>query len=209
MKIKSTSKISFFSNIQNIIKKNIKIIIYTFFVIIFIVIIFQIYFYNKNKQVLKLSIIYNDTKNLNSKIEFIENMNLIAKDKGFYGLMASLELISIKLKNQNYKESYDDYINLLNKKNIDDLYKTLLAIHASYNLLNKIDSNKLTNLLFYVDESFESFIGYRLEILYLLSLTQKNIKKANSLYDQIINSDNITSSIKERVKKINEFEKYK
>ena len=136
-------------------------------------------------------------------------MNLIAKDKGFYGLMASLELISIKLKNQNYKESYDDYINLLNKKNIDDLYKTLLAIHASYNLLNKIDSNKLTNLLFYVDESFESFIGYRLEILYLLSLTQKNIKKANSLYDQIINSDNISSSIKERVKKINEFEKYK
>jgi len=209
MKIKSTSKISFFSNIQNIIKKNIKIIIYTFFVIIFIVIIFQIYFYNKNKQVLKLSIIYNDTKNLNSKIDFIENMNLIAKDKGFYGLMASLELISIKLKNQNYKESYDDYINLLNKKNIDDLYKTLLAIHASYNLLNKIDSNKLTNLLFYVDESFESFIGYRLEILYLLSLTQKNIKKANSLYDQIINSDNISSSIKERVKKINEFEKYK
>ena len=209
MKIKSTSKISFFSNIQNIIKKNIKIIIYTFFVIIFIVIIFQIYFYNKNKQVLKLSIIYNDTKNLNSKIDFIENMNLIAKDKGFYGLMASLELISIKLKNQNYKESYDDYINLLNKKNIDDLYKTLLAIHASYNLLNKIDSNKLTNLLFYVDESFESFHGYRLEILYLLSLTQKNIKKANSLYDQIINSDNISSSIKERVKKINEFEKYK
>ena len=67
----------------------------------------------------------------------------------------------------------------------------------------------MTNLLFYVDESFESFIGYSLEILYLLSLTQKNIKKANSLYDQIINSDNISSSIKERVKKINEFEKYK
>ena len=97
----------------------------------------------------------------------------------------------------------------LNKRNIDNIYKTLLAIHASYNLLGKVDSKNIISLLSYVDISLESFIGYRLEILYLLSLTQNNIIKTNNLYDEIINNDKISSSIKERVKKINGFKKYK
>ena len=100
-------------------------------------------------------------------------------------------------------------MNLLNNKNIDNIYKTLLAIHASYYLLNKIDSKNIINLLSYVDMSLESFVGYRLEILYLLSITQGNINKTNSLYDEIINNNQISLSIKERVKKINGFEKYK
>ena len=48
-----------------------------------------------------------------------------------------------------------------------------------------------------------------LEIFYLLSITQGNINKTNSLYDEIINNNQISLSIKERVKKINGFEKYK
>ena len=45
-------------------------------------------------------------------------------------------------------------------------------------------------------------------LLYLLSLSQENIKKSNNLYNEIISNDKISLSIKERVKKINGFEKY-
>ena len=99
--------------------------------------------------------------------------------------------------------------NVLNKNNLGNIYRTLIAIHASYNLIDKIDHNKLTNLLSYVDKSLDSFVGYHFEILYLLSLTQGNIEESMSLYLQIIENEKIPSSIKERVDKINEFEKYK
>ena len=74
--------------------------------------------------------------------------------------------------------------------------------------MNKIDSKKIHDLLSYVDSDFESFEGYHLEILYLLSLTQGDTIKTNSLYNEIISNDKISLSIKERVKKINGFEKY-
>ena len=67
---------------------------------------------------------------------------------------------------------------------------------------------KFINLLSYIDESIDSFIGYRLELLFLLSVNNRNMDKINSLYEQIIKNDRISLSIKERVKKINEFEKY-
>ena len=206
---KANSKISLFSNIQNLIKENIKILIGFIISIIIIIVGYQIYFFNKDKKIRELSVFYFDAKKSESQMEFIENMNVIAKDKSFYGLMASLEIIHNMIENKNYNESFNEYLNLLNNKNIDNIYKTLLAIHASYNLLNKIDSNNIINLLTYVDVSLESFLGYRLEILYLLSITQGNINKTNSLYDEIINNNQISLSIKERVKKINGFEKYK
>ena len=96
----------------------------------------------------------------------------------------------------------------MNNKNIDNLYKTLLAVHGSYNLLDKINNEKIVKLISYIDETFDSFIGYRLELLYLLSINNRNINKTNSLFKQIIENDKISLSIKERVKKINEFEKY-
>ena len=206
---KENSKISFFSNIQNFIKENIKILIGFIICIIIIIVGYQIYFFNKDKKIRELSIFYFDAKKSESQMEFIENMNVIAKDKSFYGLIASLEIIHNMIENKNYNESFNEYLNLLNNKNIDNIYKTLLAIHASYNLLNKIDSKNIINLLSYVDVSLESFVGYRLEILYLLSINQGNINKTNSLYDEIINNNQISLSIKERVKKINGFEKYK
>ena len=205
---KTNIKISFFSNIQNRIKENIKIIIYF---VIFIVLIFagyQIYFISKDTKIRELSVLYFDAKKSESQLEFIENMNFIAKDKSFYGLIASMEIINQKIENKNYNDSFNEYLILLNSKNIDNLYKTLLAINASYSLLDKIDSKKIHDLLSYVDETFKSFEGYHLEILYLLSLTQGDIKKTNSLYNEINSNDNISSSIKERVKKINGFEKY-
>ena len=205
---KIARKVNFFSVIQNLIKQNVKVIIFFALIIALVIAGLQIYFFNKNKKILELSIAYNDSKYSNSQMDFIEHMNEIAETKSFYGLLASLELINNKINNNEYNESYDDYLKLLNNKNIDNLYKTLLAVHGSYNLFDKISNEKIDKLLTYIDESIDSFIGYRLELLFLLSVNNGNINKINSLYEQIIKNDRISLSIKERVKKINEFEKY-
>ena len=205
---KIASKVNFFSAIQNLIKQNVKAIIFFALIIVLVFAGFQIYFFNKNKKILELSIAYNDSKYSNSQMEFIEHMNEIAETRSFYGLLASLELINNKIINNQYNESYEDYLKLLNNKNIDNLYKALLAVHGSYNLFDKISNEKIDKLLIYIDESIDSFIGYRLELLFLLSVNNGNINKINSLYEQIIDDDRISLSIKERVEKISEFEKY-
>ena len=204
----NTKIISFFSNIQNMIKENIKILIYFVIIIAIIIAGYQIYSIKTNNKIRELSVLYFDAKKSESQLEFIEDMRVISKDKSFFGLMASLEIINKNIEDKKYNDSFNEYIVLLNNKNIDNLYKTLFSINASYNLLNKIDSKKIHELLSYVDSDFESFEGYHLEILYLLSLTQGDIKKTNSLYNEINSNDKISSSIKERVKKINGFEKY-
>ena len=107
---KANTKISFFSNIQNIIKENIKIIIYFIICIVIIIAGYQIYFFNKEKKIRELSIVYFDAKKSESKLEFIENMNMLAKDKSFYGLIASLELINNNLENKNYNDSFNEYL---------------------------------------------------------------------------------------------------
>ena len=139
--------ISFFSNLLNLIKINIKIIIIFVLLLFLIIIGRQIYIYTNDKQILALSLHYIEAKNSDSQSEFVEKMNLMTNEKGFYSLMASLELINIKIENNKFKESYDDYLNLLNKKNINSVYKTLISINGSYNLLNKISSNDILNLL--------------------------------------------------------------
>ena len=204
----TVSKVNFFSLVLNFIKKNVKAIVFFLIIIIIFIAGLQIYFFYKNKKILELSIVYNDAKYSNSQIDFINHMNEIAETNSFYGLLASLELINNKINNNQYNESYADYLKLLNNKNIENLYKTLLAVHGTYNLLDKINNEKIDKLLTYIDESLDSFIGYRLELLFLLSVNDGNINKINSLYEQIIKDDRISLSIKERVKKINVFEKY-
>jgi len=205
---KIASKVNFFSVVQNLIKQNVKSIIFFALIIVLVIAGLQIYFFINNKKILELSITYNDSKYSSSQLDFIEHMTEIAETKSFYGLLASLELINNKIDNNKYSESYEDYLKLLNNKNIDNLYKTLLAVHGSYNLFDKINNEKIDILLTYIDESLDSFIGYRFELLFLLSVNNENINKKNSLYEQIIKDDRISLSIKERVKKINEFEKY-
>jgi len=205
---KIASKVNFFSVVQNLIKQNVKSIIFFALIIVLVIAGLQIYFFINNKKILELSITYNDSKYSSSQLDFIEHMTEIAETKSFYGLLASLELINNKIDNNKYSESYEDYLKLLNNKNIDNLYKTLLAVHGSYNLFDKINNEKIDILLTYIDESLDSFIGYRFELLFLLSVNNENINKKNSLYEQITKDDRISLSIKERVKKINEFEKY-
>ena len=57
---KIASKVNFFSVIQNLIKQNVKVIVFFALITVLVIVGLQIYFFNKNKKILELSIAYND-----------------------------------------------------------------------------------------------------------------------------------------------------
>ena len=63
---KIASKVNFFSITQNLIKQNVKVIIFFALIILLFIAGLQIYFFNKNKKILELSIAYNNSKYSNS-----------------------------------------------------------------------------------------------------------------------------------------------
>ena len=215
------------NNIIDRLKEKYKIIIGIFLFIIFIAIIFQIYLFYNNKKILDTSIVYNQIKSNFENNEFIELLDEVSKEKNFYGVLATIDKINLKLNNNELESAYQDYIILLNQNNLDNLYKSTIGIQASYNFLRFLseESNKnkftefkmkITELLSFVDPSVDSYIGFNLEILYLLSIFEQDFTNSSSLsnesknlYQQIQEGDRVSAFIKERVKKINDFQKYK
>jgi len=200
---------NYINKLKLFLKQNLKVIIILLSTILLIFVLLQIYSYFQNKNILDASIRYNFAKNSDSIDEFNKTMIEISKENNFYGLLASMELINNKIQNKNYNESFNDYFELLNKKNISEIYKTLISIHASYNLIGKIDNNKISELLNFYNDKFDQFLGNYLEILFLLSLLDNNANQLELYYDQIIKHEEINPSLKDRIKKIYNYEKYK
>ena len=215
------------NNIIDRLKEKYKIIIGIFVFIIFITIIFQVYLFYNNKKILDTSIVYNETKSNLENNEFIELLDEISKEKNFYGVLATIDKINLKLNNNELESAYKDYMILLNQNNLDNIYKSTIGIQASYNFLRLLteESNKnkftefktkITELLSFVDPSIDSYIGFNLEILYLLSIFEQDFtnslslsSESKNLYQQIQEGNRVSAFIKERVKKINDFQKYK
>ena len=215
------------NNFINQLKEKYKIIIGIILFIFLLVIIIQVYFFYNNKKILDTSIIYNETKSDFKNNEFINLLDEISKEKNFYGVLAKIDKINLKLRNNELDSAYQDYITLLNQSNLANLYKSTISIQASYSFLrllseesnmNKLSEfkTKINELLSFVDPSIDSFIGFNLEILYLLSILEQDFSNSLSLsnesqdlYQQIQEGDRISAFIKERVKKINDFQKYK
>ena len=215
------------NNFINQLKEKYKIIIGIVLFILLLVIIIQVYFFYNNKKILDTSIVYNETKSDFKNNEFIVLLDEISKEKNFYGVLAKIDKINLKLNNNELESAYQDYLTLLNQSNLANLYKSTISIQASYNFLrllseesnmNKLSEfkTKINELLSFVDPSIDSFIGFNLEILYLLSILEQDFSNSltlsndsQDLYQQIQEGDRISAFIKERVKKINDFQKYK
>ena len=223
-------KITIINRLQDFIKNKYKYIIS---IIILILIIFagiQFYFINKQNDILKTSIEYNYLKSDPDSLDFEKRLSELLNKNNFYSILTLLDSIKIKLNNENIESAYKDYLKLLNNKTLDSIYISSIAVNASYSLLNKIKSknkiiiskdkflsdiiSKINNLVKYIDISLESYEGYKLEILYLITVIKHDnnkvdFKEMNSLYQQIIDNDKVSPSIKERIKKINDTQKYK
>lgn len=202
-------KINIFSKTISLIRTNLRSIIFFALALLIFFIIFQFYQYYSNQKILDTSISYNTTKSLNSEQDFLNQMKNLSRKKNFYGILSSLEIINNNLGNKNFEEAFLNYKKILDEKNIENLYKSIISIHSAYSLINNIDNDKIYELLDYYDQSIESFKGFYYEILFLLSINEGDNKKINKLFEQITYDDKISTEIKERVLKINEFEKNK
>ena len=136
-------------------------------------------------------------------------MNNLAKENGIFSILANIEIIKKSLKNKNYDFAYNKYIEILNSSSKDSIYNSLISLHGAYNLIDYVNNDKIIVLISYIDESYINLLGYKKEINYLLAVKNNDKYQRDLLFSEITNNENISPKIKDRVRKINEFEKYK
>lgn len=216
------NKKSLIQSFQNFVVSNYKIILSFAIVLIVIIALLQIYFYFANQALKKTSIQFFNL--IDKSDEIIQDLNTIKDSGNFYSVLSSLKLIEKNNENKDYVYSNELYKELLNSSKIEVLYKSSIAAHASYTMIgasyedNSLDY--LEDIEFYIkniDDSFESFTSIKKELQYLLIITEldltnseyKNNSEVTEMYNDIYNSNLISSTVKERVKKIHEFQLYK
>ena len=220
----SNSRINFIRRIFNYIKTNFKYFL-GFLIIIFIFFVgYQYYSFYQKKNVLQNSISYFNSKALEPNKEYYQIINELSNNNDFYSIITKLEMISYLFIEKKYDEANELYFNLLTQKNLNNIYKASIAAHAAYNNLNimydtsNLNMNSTINeFIDFIDDDLEGYKGIKLELKYLLAVSEQDINEisssndttTNEMYELIQNSANISSTIKERVKSIHEYQKYK
>jgi len=219
-----TPQNNYFALISRYIKNNYKIILGIFIAIFVLFISYQYYSYIILKNIHKNSITYFDAKDLEHDHDFYKSMEKLYSNNDFYSVVSTLEIININIENKNFSLAEKLYLELLNDKNLQPVYIAAIASHASYTFLNVQFNNPNINLLSninnfidYINDNLNSYKGIKLELKYLLAIikqdqnnnSQQNNSNTINLYKLIMESKDISSSIKERVNKIHEFQIYK
>ena len=206
---------------QNLISGNIKILLIILTFLLILVVVFQVFNYTKIQRIKNSSVdFFNYIENSNL---ILENLDRIEKNNNFFLVLSKLKIIEKLNQNNEFSNSNNLYKELINNKKLNNLYISTIAAHASYTLIDgsykKNTSEFFSDIEFYInkiDDSLENFLSIKKELTYLLIIskidinknTYKNNIEALDLYNEIINSDIISTSVKERVKKIHEFQYY-
>ena len=214
------SKKSIVSNVTEIVKSNIRNIIIFLSLIFVLFISFQIYSFYISNKIQKNSISFFAAQNTDDTNVITDTITNLSNDNTFYGVLAKLELIDLNIKKNNIQDSISMYIEVINKNNLDSVYKTAIASKASYQLidinledLSSDYSNIINDFISYIDDGIDSYKGIKLELEYLTkilkaeknSIDYSSFNEVNDIYENIMNSDVVSSAIKERVNKIHEF----
>ena len=214
------NKKSFLSQVTEIVKTNIRNIIILLFLCFVLFLSFQIYSFYISNKIQKNSISFFAAQNTDDTKVITDTITKLSDDNTFYGVLAKLELIELNLEQNNIQDSISMYLELINKNNIDSVYKSAIASKASYKLidinLENLSSNYLNvinNFISYIDDEADSYKGIKLELKYLIkileveknSIDYSSFNEVSDIYENIMNSDVVSSAIKERVNKIHEF----
>ena len=216
------SKLNFIQLFQNFVRNNFRRIIIFIGSLILLLIFIQIYSYYNDRNLKKTSIKFFNI--LDNEDKLITDMKDLSNDKNIYSILSQLKLIQVNNKNKNFDLSNEIYKQLIKSKYLNSIYLSAIATNASYTLINasyiENTSRYLNDISMYIsliNEELESYQSIKKELEYLNIITEidinnldyKNNNSALELYDTISNSSLISSSIKERVKKIHEFQVYK
>ena len=215
-------KLNFMQVFQNFLRNNYRIIIIFIGSLLLLLIFTQIYTYNNDRNLKKTSIKFFNI--LDNEDKLISDMKDLSKDKNIYNSLSQLKIIQVNNKNKNYDLSNEIYKKLIDSNDLNSIYVSAIATNASYTLINASYSentsrylNDISMYISYINDELESYQSIKKELEYLNIITEidinnldyKNNNSALELYDTISNSSLISSSIKERVKKIHEFQIYK
>ena len=211
-----------FKKIQNLIFTNYKQIIISLVVLLILLIGYQTYNYFKiqdikNSSISFFNIIQDDQNDLTNLENLIEEENI-------FSVLSKLKLIEQNIKKNNFGYVNELYKEIIFKSDLDILYKSAIAANASYTFINASYYKKsdiyLNDISIYIDSisnELENYFSIKKELEYLLIVTEidlnsseyKNNTEVLDKYNEIFNSSLISTSIKERVKKIHEFQLYK
>jgi len=220
MNDKVINKKSFLSQVTEIIKTNLRNIIILLSLCFVLFLAFQIYSFYISNKIQKNSISFFSAQNTDDKNVITDTITKLSDESTFYGVLAKLELIDFNLKQNNIQETVSMYLEVINTNNLDAVYKSAIASKASYQLIDinlenlSLDYlNIINDFISYIDEDTDSYKGIKLELEYLTKIleAEKNsidysgFNEANVIYENIMNSDVVSSAIKERVNKIHEF----
>ena len=209
---------------NKLIKDNFKSILIGLFIIFIIFIGYQAYNYINLQNINKNSLTYFKSKEMEPNKEFYIIMENLSKNNDFYSVLSFLEIININIKENELILAEKNYFELINNRKLNSTYKSAISTHASYNFINLLFETSNLNLipkinLFIenINDDLENYRGIKLELKYLLAVAKQDInniapnqdEKTISLYNEIIQSKETSSSIKERIKKIHEFQYYK
>ncbi len=214
--------INLFKKVQNFIIKNFRLILIILLTIFALFIGFQIYSYFKSQEVKKSSITFFDIIQQNKND--LSDLEKLLDKNNFFSVLSSLQLIQKNNENKKFNNSNELYKKLIFSSNLDNLYKSSIAANASYTLINasyeENTSKYLDDITMYINnisDELDSYFSIKKELEYLLIITEMNLNKteynnnpkALDKYNEIFNSSLVSTSIKERVKKIHEFQLYK
>ena len=213
-------KKSFITQVTEIIKTNIRNIIIFLSLCFVLFLSYQIYSFYISNKIQKNSISFFAAQNTDDANVITDTITKLSNDNTFYSVLAKLELIDLNLKKNNIEDSISMYLELINKNNLDSVYKSAIASKASYQLidinLENLSSNYLNiinDFISNINDEVDSYKGIKLELKYLIkileveknSIDYSSFNEISDIYENIMSSDVVSSAIKERVNKIHEF----
>tara|TARA_B100001175_G_C19466592_1_gene619434 strand:+ start:439 stop:1104 length:666 start_codon:yes stop_codon:yes gene_type:complete len=211
-----------FKRIQNFIYTNYIQIIISIVILLILFIGYQTYNYFKIQDIKNSSIGFFDIIRENQ--DDLSNLENIINDDNIFSILSKLKLIQKNNEDKNFSYSNELYKELLNASDLDSLYKTSIAANASYTMINASYEentnnylNDISSFINYISDDLDGYFSIKKELEYLLIVTEidlnrseyNNNSKAMDKYNEIFNSSLVSTSIKERVKKIHEFQLYK
>ena len=214
------NKKSFLSQVTEVVKTNIRNIIILLSLCFVLFLSFQIYSFYISNKIQKNSISFFAAQNTDDTNVITDTITKLSNENTFYGVLAKLEQIDLTLKQNNIEDSISMYLEIINQNNLESVYKSAIASKASYQLIDINFENLSLNYLniindfiSYIDDKTDSYKGIKLELKYLIkileaeknSIDYSSFNEVNDIYENIMSSDVVSSTIKERVNKIHEF----
>ena len=214
------NKKSFITQVTEIIKTNIRNIIIFLSLCFVLFLSYQIYSFYISNKIQQNSISFFAAQNTDDANVITDTITKLSNDNTFYSVLAKLELIDLNLKQNNIQDSISMYLEVINQSNLGIVYKSAIASKASYQLIDiNLDDlssdyiNSISNFISYIDDKADTYKAIKFELEYLIkiieveknSIDYSSSNEVNDIYENIMNSDVVSSAIKERVNKIHEF----